>query len=184
MLLALPVAAAAAPKLSDAELQRFVYQSGFPPTCGSAKLAVNDMRVKPTTDPASLHAKIAAFIACAKSPYAANDGPLFNRSIFAAGAASLLAARHGAGAVALGDARNAQHAADLITGYTRGLTPAQRSVGVNKFEPSPLITDANRIGADATALIATLAGGGMPATTAVPGVPAFPATPVPGHGPG
>ena len=138
------------------------------------------MRVKPTTDPAALHKMIAAFIKCAKSPYAANNGGLFNVAVFAGTAASLLAARHETGAAALADAQNALKGANLIEGYTRGTTAANRKAP-NQNTPSMLLTNAGRMATDARALIATL----QPTVSAPAAAPVqFPATPVPGAGVG
>lgn len=173
---AVPLAAAAGPNLSDGELQMFVWQSAFPVQCGSAQSSVREMRVDPTTDPTALHAMAQTFIACADTPYAANAGALFNASVFAGAAASLLAARHETGAAALGDAENALKGAQLIAGYTRG-TNAHPGSSKDAYVPSMLVTDAGRIGTDAQAVIAALGGTGagrVPVT--------FPATPAPGAG--
>jgi hypothetical protein len=174
-----PVAAvAAAQSLPDSQLEMFIRNTPFPVQCGEAQMASAQMRVKSTTDPATLHKMTQAYVACAKTPYAANNGALFNSAIFAATAASLLAARHQTGAAALADAQNALKGASLIQGYSRGTTP-HGGAQASQNTPSMLLTNAGRMGNDAKAIIASLQG-----TTAGAPAVAFPATPVPGQGSG
>jgi hypothetical protein len=171
--------ASATQRISDGELQRFIYQSRFPVQCGDAGISVTKMRLSPTTTPATLHGMIRTFVDCAKGPWSKNDGALFNKSVFAGAAAALLAARHEHGVAATVDAHNAIQGAHLITSYQHGVAPGRPSRGTNPYAPSPLITDANRIKSDAQALLATLPP--LPKTYNRE-TPDFPATPSPGRG--
>jgi hypothetical protein len=123
---------------------------------------------------------IATFVECARGPWAASNGGLFNSAVFAASSASLLAARYETGSAAFSDAQNAAHGADLIVNYQHGLRPGQSANMVNKYAPSAYLTDAGRIKRDATALIASLPPSAHHAAAASD-VPAFPATPSPGR---
>jgi hypothetical protein len=185
----LPTLAVAASSISapqsvtTEELQRYIYQANYPTWCGAAGLAAREMRVKPTTDPKTLHGVMKANIAqCANTTYAQQHAALWNTAVFGAAAAALLAARHEPPAQALRDATQAKSWSADIVKFTH--QPGAANMGPGTNTPSMYRTNAGRIHTDAVALInaikASTSGGSTPAGTApAHAAPAASASPKP-----
>jgi hypothetical protein len=135
-------------KVPTAELQRYIYQARYPGFCLSADTAARNMRAKPSTDPAAMHAIMTANIPeCANTNFAQSNLPTFTTAIFGAAAAALIAARHEAGPAAIADATHARNwGADL----------AKMTRDNGEGTPSMYRTDAGRISRDAIALLAAI----------------------------
>jgi hypothetical protein len=152
----LAATAVSAPQsVKNSELQRYIYAPNYPTWCGAAHQAAMAMRVKPTTDPKTLHGVMKANIAeCANTSYAKQHPQLWNTAVFAGAAAALLAARHEPPAHAVQDATHAKNwSADLIN-FTH--SPGAGRPGPGNNLPSSYRTDAGRINNDAVALLNAL----------------------------
>jgi len=153
------IAAAVAPisapqQVATGELQRYIYAPSYPNWCMAAGEAARKMRVKPTTDPNTMHAIMNAnVLQCANTPYARQHATLWNTAIFAASAAALIAARHEPPSQAFQDATHAKNWSATIAGFTRADAGAS---GLNSGTPSMYRTNAGRINSDAIALLAAI----------------------------
>src|SRR5271165_1199579 len=153
----------ASQKVPNDEVLRWVYQVPFPVACGAAQRVAAGLRVKPTTDVATMHNAIKEYVACAKSPTGQHVAGLANGAFFGAAAAALLAARQETGQAAATDAFFARDVSQDLINYNR--TPMGSS------NPSVVRTNASRINADAVALIGVL-GTSAPVTHPIPPAPA------------
>jgi hypothetical protein len=178
------IAAAAATPVSApqqvtiGELQRYIYAPSYPTWCYQAGEAARKMRVKPSTDPATMHAIMSANILnCANTTYAQQHASLWNTAVFAASAAALIAARNEPPAQAYQDATHAKNWSADIAGFTRADAGAS---GLNSSTPSMYRTNAGRINTDAVALLAAIQ---TAAASAPPSTPA-PADALPAHAKG
>ena len=169
-------AVSAPQSVTTEELQRYIYQASYPTWCGAANQAAMEMRVKPTTDPKTLHGVMKANITeCANTPYAQQRPALWNTAVFGAAAAALLAARHEPAAAAIQDATHAKNWSADIVKFTH--TPGPAHGGPSGNTPSMYRTNAGRINSDATALLAGLQksgsagshGDGLPSHVSSPG---------------
>jgi hypothetical protein len=176
----LAASTAAAPQgVTGGELQRYIYQAQFPSWCGDAGMVAREFRVKPSTDPKTLHNVMKTYIACANGSYAQNHPALWNTAIFGAAAAALLAARHEGSQTALRDATYAANWSQDIVNFTH--QPGAGNPGPGSNTPSMYRTNADRMHKDATALIAAFSKAhtspapldtALPAHAAAPGAPA------------
>lgn len=148
-------AVSAPQSVTTQELQRYIYQASYPTWCGAASQAAMEMRVKPTTDPKTLHGVMKANISeCANTPYAQQRPALWNTAVFGAAAAALLAARHEPPAAAIQDATHAKNwSADLVK-FTHSPGPGNGRPTTNT--PSMYRTEAGRMHDDAVALLSAL----------------------------
>ncbi len=156
--LAVIVTAAGPPanqSIPEGELQRFTYVGRYPLGCQEATVTANQLRAKPTTDIARLHAAAQTYHACATSAYGAGSSTLRNQAYFNTAAALLLAARNEAPGPAKIDATDARTLAQGIVDYRRPRSVS--SPGLDN-DPSVWRTDAGRIARDASALLASIAG--------------------------
>src|ERR1700722_9945920 len=80
---ALAVNAVSAPQsVTTDELQRFIYQANYPTWCGQSGQLARERRVKPTTDPKTMHAIMKANITeCANTPYAQPHATPWTRAV-------------------------------------------------------------------------------------------------------
>jgi hypothetical protein len=132
----------------NGELIRFVYNVSFPMGCDQAAQMARNLRFKPATDPKTMHAVMASYMACANGPYGKASYAVSNTATYASSAAALLAARQETGSQALRDAHFAKKASGVVLGYRH-----------NNYTVSVYTTNASRINKDATALIAGLTAG-------------------------
>ena len=151
-----PAIVTAPQSVTTKELQRYIYAPNYPVWCNTAGQAAREMRVKPTTDPKTMHGIMRANIVdCAGAPYAQQHPALWNTAVFAASAAALIAARHEAPAQAFQDATHAKNWSADIAGFTYADAGAS---GLNSSTPSMYRTNAGRINGDAVALLNAIQG--------------------------
>jgi hypothetical protein len=155
---ALAVNAVSAPQsVTTDELQRFIYQANYPTWCGQSGQLARELRVKPTTDPKTMHAIMKANITeCANTSYAQSHPTLWTTAVFGAASAALLAARHETGAQALKDANHAKTWSGDLVGFVHQPGPARMGAPGAGTTPSMYRTNAGRINRDAIALIDAL----------------------------
>ncbi|HMD01998.1 MAG TPA: hypothetical protein VKG44_03430 [Candidatus Baltobacteraceae bacterium] len=148
------------------ELLRWVYQGQFPPECGAAQQVAANLRVKPTTDPGTMHKAMMEDIACGNSSFGQLHDGLATRALFGAAAAALLAARGEPMPAAARDAYFARDASRALVDYNRDVIGPADSPSVNR-------TNAGRLNADAIALLAALRADGAAPASPIP-VPTLP----------
>jgi hypothetical protein len=173
-------AVSAPQSVTTQELQRYIYQANYPTWCGAASQAAREMRVKPTTDPKTLHGVMKANITeCANTPYAQQRPALWNTAVFGAAAAALLAARHESAAAAIQDATHAKNWSADIVKFTH--SPGPGNGGPSSNTPSMYRTNAGRIHNDANALLEALqkagsgaSNDGLPSHVSGPGATSAP----------
>ena len=138
---------AAKQAVPSGELLRWIYSLAFPVQCQGASLAVAALRVKPATDPATMHKTANSLLECTKTDWAKHHQGLYNAAIFGAAASALISARQETPKQALYDATFARQVSKALVGYTQQ---------PNDPLPSGFRTEASQIHTDAVALIAAI----------------------------
>lgn len=164
--------------VTNTELQRYIYTPNYPTWCGAAGEAAREMRVKPTTDPKTLHAVMKANITqCADTSWVQQRPAVWNTAVFSAAAAALLAARHEQPAHALRDATLAKNWTQDLVNFTHQPNASMPGPGMNL--PSQYRTNAGRMNRDAVALISAVQASSAGTTAASDALPEHVGAPSP-----